>query len=277
MYKHVFGPVPSRRLGVSLGVDLVKPKSCNMNCIFCECGATPKLSTKRESFKDIKEVEEELKSVLKDITPDYITFSGSGEPTLSKDLGKIIKWIKANIDVKVCLITNGLLLKEDEVIEEILDVDLIIPTLNSVNNEVFHKINRPAENIDVAMLMEGLRKLSASSYKGKIYLETFIIEGLTDRKEDIEKMANFLQGIRFDKLQLNSLARRGAENWVKPASIECLKNVEKIFHENGIKNIEIVKEMKEIEKKLDIKKDLLENMKAKRAYSEEEIEKIFKK
>ena len=277
MYKHVFGPVPSRGLGVSLGVDLVKPKSCNMNCVFCECGATPKLSTKRESFKDIKEVEEELKSVLKDITPDYITFSGSGEPTLSKDLGKIIKWIKANTDVKVCLITNGLLLKENEVIEEILDVDLIIPTLNSVNNEVFHKINRPAENIDVAMVMEGLKKLSASSYKGKIYLETFIIEGLTDRKEDIEKMASFLQEIRFDKLQLNSLARRGAESWVKPASIECLKNVEKIFHENGIKNIEIVKEMKEIEKKLDIKKDLLENMKAKRAYSEEEIEKIFKK
>ena len=277
MYKHVFGPVPSRRLGVSLGVDLVKPKSCNMNCVFCECGATPKLSTKRESFKDIKEVEEELKSVLKDITPDYITFSGSGEPTLSKDLGKIIKWIKANTDVKVCLITNGLLLKENEVIEEILDVDLIIPTLNSVNNEVFHKINRPAENIDVAMVMEGLKKLSASSYKGKIYLETFIIEGLTDRKEDIEKMASFLQEIRFDKLQLNSLARRGAESWVKPASLECLKNVEKIFHENGIKNIEIVKEMKEIEKKLAIKKDLLENMKAKRAYSEEEIEKIFKK
>lgn len=277
MYKHVFGPVPSRRLGVSLGVDLVKPKSCNMNCVFCEYGATPKLSTKRESFKDIKEVEEELKSVLKDITPDYITFSGSGEPTLSKDLGKIIKWIKANTDVKVCLITNGLLLKENEVIEEILDVDLIIPTLNSVNNEVFHKINRPAENIDVAMVMEGLKKLSASSYKGKIYLETFIIEGLTDRKEDIEKMASFLQEIRFDKLQLNSLARRGAESWVKPASLECLKNVEKIFHENGIKNIEIVKEMKEIEKKLDIKKDLLENMKAKRAYSEEEIEKIFKK
>ena len=97
------------------------------------------------------------------------------------------------------------------------------------------------------------------------------------RKEDIEKMAKFLQKIRFDKLQLNSLARRGTESWVKPASIECLKNVEKIFHENGIKNVEIIKEMKEIEKKLDIKKDLLENMKAKREYSEEEIEKIFKK
>lgn len=277
MYKHIFGPVPSRRLGVSLGVDLVKPKSCNMNCVFCECGATPKLSTKRESFKDIKEIEKELESILKDVTPDYITFSGSGEPTLSKDLGKIVSWIKSNTDVKVCLITNGLLLKEDEVIDDILNVDLIIPTLNSVNNEVFHKINRPAENVDVSMIMEGLKKLSASNYKGKIYLETFIIEGLTDKKEDIEKMVRFLQGIRFDKLQLNSLARRGAESWVKPASIECLKNVEKIFHENGIKNVEIVKEMKEIEKKLDIKKDLLENMKAKRAYSEEEIKKIFKK
>lgn len=276
MYKHIFGPVPSRRLGVSLGVDLVKPKSCNMNCVFCECGATPKLAEKRESFKNIEEVENELKSVLKEITPDYITFSGAGEPTLSKDLGKIVKWIKQNTDIKVCLITNGLLLSKDEVIDEVLDVDLIIPTLNTINDAVFHKINRPDEKNNISMVMEGLKKLS-SRYKGKVYIETFIIEGLNDKKEDIEKMANFLKEIKFTKLQLNSLARRGTEKWVKPASIECLKKVEKIFCENGIKNIEIVKEMKEIEKKLDIKKDLFENMKQKREYSEAEIEKIFKK
>lgn len=276
MYKHIFGPVPSRRLGVSLGVDLVKPKSCNMNCVFCECGATPILAQKRESFKDVKEIEKELNSILKEIKPDYITFSGAGEPTLSKDLGEVINWIKQNTDIKVCLITNGLLLSENEVIDEILDADLIIPTLNSVNNTVFHKINRPAQTTNISMIMKGLKKLS-SRYKGKVYIESFIIEGLNDKKEDLEEMANFLKEIRFDKLQLNSLARKGTESWVKSASIECLNSVKKILCKNGIKNVEIIKNMKEIEKKLDIKEDLLENMKSKREYSEEEIEKIFKK
>ena len=261
MYKHVFGPVPSRRLGISLGVDLVKPKSCNMNCVFCECGATPKLAEQRESFKDIREVENEIKSVLKDVKPDYITFSGSGEPTLSKDLGEIINWIKDNTDVNVCLITNSLLLNNDEVIREVQRADLIIPTLNSVDDEIFHKINRPSKDIHVAMLMSGLRKLSAA-YKGEIFLETFIIEGLNDSEDHIKRMAEFLKTIRFTKIQLNSLARRGAESWVKPAPIEVLNNVKKIFVENGIENVEIVKELSERKEKIEMEEDLIENMKS---------------
>lgn len=275
MYKHVFGPVPSRRLGISLGVDLVKPKSCNMNCVFCECGATSKLAEKREIFKDIKEVEKEIKEVLKDVKPDYVTFSGSGEPTLSKDLGKIIDWIKDNTDVKVCLITNSLLLNNDEVIKEVQRADLIIPTLNSVEDDIFHKINRPSKDIHISMLMSGLQKLS-SVFKGEIYLETFIIEGLNDGKEHIKKMAEFLKTIKFSKIQLNSLARRGAESWVKPASIEALNNVKKIFEENGIENVEIVKELSERKEKLEMEEDLIENMKSIREYSEEEMKKIFK-
>lgn len=275
MYKHVFGPVPSRRLGISLGVDLVKPKSCNMNCVFCECGATPKLAEKRESFKDIREVENEIRSVLKDVKPDYITFSGNGEPTLSKDLGKIINWIKDNTDVKVCLITNSLLLNDDEVIKEVQRADLIIPTLNSVDDEIFHKINRPSNNIHISMLMSGLKKLSAV-YNGKVYLETFIIEGLNDGEDHIKRMAAFLKTIRFTKLQLNSLARRGAENWVKPASIEALNNVKRLFAENGIENVEIVKELSERKEKIEMEEDLIENMKSIREYSEEEMKKIFK-
>ena len=275
MYKHVFGPVPSRRLGISLGVDLVKPKSCNMNCVFCECGATPKLADKRESFKDIKEVESEIKSVLKDVKPDYITFSGSGEPTLSKDLGEIINWIKDNTDANVCLITNSLLLNDDEVINEVLRADLIIPTLNSVDDEIFHKINRPSKDIHISMVMSGLQKLSAV-YNGKIYLETFIIEGLNDGEEHIKKMAEFLKTIKFTKIQLNSLARKGAERWVKPASIKVLNSVKKIFIENGINNVEIVKEFSERKEKIEMEEDLIENMKSIREYSEEEMKKIFK-
>ena len=275
MYKHVFGPVPSRRLGISLGVDLVKPKSCNMNCVFCECGATPKLADKRESFKDIKEVESEIKSVLKDVKPDYITFSGSGEPTLSKDLGEIINWIKDNTDANVCLITNSLLLNDDEVINEVLRADLIIPTLNSVDDEIFHKINRPSKDIHISMVMSGLQKLSAV-YNGKIYLETFIIEGLNDGEEHIKKMAEFLKTIKFTKIQLNSLARKGAERWVKPASIKVLNSVKKIFIENGINNVEIVKELSERKEKIEMEEDLIENMKSIRESSEEEMKKIFK-
>lgn len=275
MYKHVFGPVPSRRLGISLGVDLVKPKSCNMNCVFCECGATPKLADKRESFKDIKEVESEIKSVLKDVKPDYITFSGSGEPTLSKDLGEIINWIKDNTDANVCLITNSLLLNDDEVINEVLRADLIIPTLNSVDDEIFHKINRPSKDIHISMVMSGLQKLSAV-YNGKIYLETFIIEGLNDGEEHIKKMAEFLKTIKFTKIQLNSLARKGAERWVKPASIKVLNSVKKIFIENRINNVEIVKELSERKEKIEMEEDLIENMKSIREYSEEEMKKIFK-
>ena len=275
MYKHVFGPVPSRRLGISLGVDLVKPKSCNMNCVFCECGATPKLADKREHFKDIKEVESEIKSVLKDVKPDYITFSGSGEPTLSKDLGEIINWIKDNTDANVCLITNSLLLNDDEVINEVLRADLIIPTSNSVDDEIFHKINRPSKDIHISMVMSGLQKLSAV-YNGKIYLETFIIEGLNDGEEHIKKMAEFLKTIKFTKIQLNSLARKGAERWVKPASIKVLNSVKKIFIENGINNVEIVKELSERKEKIEMEEDLIENMKSIREYSEEEMKKIFK-
>lgn len=275
MYKHVFGPVPSRRLGISLGVDLVKPKSCNMNCVFCECGATPKLADKRESFKDIKEVENEIKAVLKDVKPDYVTFSGSGEPTLSKDLGEIINWIKDNTDVSVCLITNSLLLNNDEVIKEVQRADLIIPTLNSVDDDIFHKINRPSKDIHISMIMSGLQKLSAV-FKGRIYLETFIIEGLNDGEEHIKRMAEFLRTIKFTKIQLNSLARRGTESWVKPASIEALNNVKKIFAENGIENVEIVKELSERKEKIEMEEDLIENMKSIREYSEEEMKKIFK-
>ena len=177
--------------------------------------------------------------------------------------------------MNVCLITNSLLLNNDEVIKEVQRADLIIPTLNSVDDEIFHKINRPSKDIHVSMLMSGLKKLSAS-YNGKVFLETFIIEGLNDSEDHIKRMAEFLKTIRFTKIQLNSLARRGAESWVKPASIEALNNVKRIFVENGIENVEIVKELSERKEKIEMEEDLIENMKSIREYSEEEMEKIFK-
>lgn len=274
MYRHVFGPVPSRRLGISLGVDLVVPKSCNMNCVFCECGATSKLINIRERFKNPEEIKDEIKRVLKEVKPDYITFSGSGEPTLSVDIGEIINWIKANSDVKVCVITNSLLLKDMAVVNELKNADLIIPTLNSVDELIFKKINRASFETSIEDVKEGLRNLS-SNYDGKIYLETFIIEGVNDSDEHTDAMARFIKTLRIDKLQLNSLDRTGAENWVTPASKETLERIKKRYIEDGIVNVEIIGKLKEVKEKLVANENLIKNMEEKRKYTSEELKTIY--
>ena len=264
MYKHVFGPVPSRRLGISLGVDLVVSKSCNLNCIFCECGATKKIQLERQRFKDMNEILEEISTVLKDIQPDYITFSGSGEPTLSLDLGNISRAIKEDLKYqgKICLITNSLLLADENLMKELEYIDLIVPTLNTLTQDIFEKIVRPDYRTSVEEIRKGFINLNKSKYKGKIWIEIFILEN-----------------IRYDKIQLNTIDRVGAERDLKAISFEKISRAKKILEENGLNNIEIIKSLGELEedKKIQVNQELLDNMKQKRLYQEEEINKIFKK
>ena len=283
MYKHVFGPVPSRRLGVSLGVDLVVSKSCNLNCIFCECGATKKIQLKRQRFKDMNEILDEIQSVLKVIKPDYITFSGSGEPTLSLDLGNISKAIKEDLKYKgkICLITNSLLLANEQVTKELEYIDLIVPTLNTLNQDIFEKIVRPDYRTSVDEIRKGFINLNNSNYKGKIWIEIFILENINDNKENFIEIANFLnsENIRYDKIQLNTIDRVGAERDLKAISYDKIFKAKEILEENGLHNIEIIKSLSELEEnqKIQINQELLYNMKQKRLYQEEEINKIFKK
>ena len=283
MYKHVFGPVPSRRLGVSLGVDLVVSKSCNLNCIFCECGATKKLQLERQRFKDMNEILIEIQSVLKDIKPDYITFSGSGEPTLSLDLGNISKAIKEDLKYKgkICLITNSLLLANEQVIKELEYIDLIVPTLNTLKQDIFEKIVRPDYRTSVDEIKKGFINLNNSNYKGKIWIEIFILENINDSEENFIEIANFLnsENIRYDKIQLNTIDRVGAERDLKAISFDKILKAKRILEENGLHNIEIIKSLNELEEnqKIQVNQELLDNMKQKRLYQEEEINKIFKK
>ena len=283
MYKHVFGPVPSRRLGVSLGVDLVVSKSCNLNCIFCECGATKKIQLERQRFKNMNEILNEIQSVLKDIKPDYITFSGSGEPTLSLDLGNISKAIKEDLKYKgkICLITNSLLLADKQVINELEYIDLIIPTLNTLKQDIFEKIVRPDYRTSVDEIRKGFINLNNSNYKGKIWIEIFILENINDNKENFIEIANFLnsENIRYDKIQLNTIDRVGAERDLKAISFDKILKAKKILEEYGLHDIEIIKSLNELDesKKILINQELLDNMKQKRLYQEEEIDKIFKK
>ena len=283
MYKHVFGPVPSRRLGVSLGVDLVVSKSCNLNCIFCECGATKKIQLERQRFKDMNEILNEIQSVLKDIKPDYITFSGSGEPTLSLDLGNISKAIKEDLKYKgkICLITNSLLLANEQVIKELEYIDLIVPTLNTLNQDIFEKIVRPDYKTSVEEIKKGFINLNNSNYKGKIWIEIFILENINDSEENFIEIANFLnsENIRYDKIQLNTIDRVGAERDLKAISFDKILKAKRILEENELHNIEIIKSLNELEEnqKIQVNQELLDNMKQKRLYQEEEINKIFKK
>ena len=283
MYKHVFGPVPSRRLGISLGVDLVVSKSCNLNCIFCECGATKKIQLERQRFKDMNEILEEISTVLKDIKPDYITFSGSGEPTLSLDLGNISKAIKEDLKYqgKICLITNSLLLADENLMKELEYIDLIVPTLNTLTQDIFEKIVRPDYRTSVEEIRKGFINLNKSNYKGKIWIEIFILENINDSDKNFVDIANFLksENIRYDKIQLNTIDRVGAERDLKAISFEKISRAKKILEENGLNNIEIIKSLGELEedKKIQVNQELLDNMKQKRLYQEEEINKIFKK
>ena len=283
MYKHVFGPVPSRRLGISLGVDLVVSKSCNLNCIFCECGATKKIQLERQRFKDMNEILNEIQSVLKDIKPDYITFSGSGEPTLSLDLGNISKAIKEDLKYKgkICLITNSLLLANQEVIKELEYIDLIVPTLNTLKQDIFEKIVRPDYRTSVDEIKKGFINLNNSNYKGKIWIEIFILENINDSEENFIEIADFLnsENIRYDKIQLNTIDRVGAERDLKAISFDKILKTKRILEENGLHNIEIIKSLNELEEnqKIQVNQELLDNMKQKRLYQEEEINKIFKK
>ena len=283
MYKHVFGPVPSRRLGISLGVDLVVSKSCNLNCIFCECGATKKIQLERKRFKDMNEILEEISTVLKDIQPDYITFSGSGEPTLSLDLGNISKAIKEDLKYqgKICLITNSLLLADENLMKELEYIDLIVPTLNTLTQDIFEKIVRPDYRTSVEEIRKGFINLNKSKYKGKIWIEIFILENVNDSDKNFVDIANFLksENIRYDKIQLNTIDRVGAERDLKAISFEKISRAKKILEENGLNNIEIIKSLGELEedKKIQVNQELLDNMKQKRLYQEEEINKIFKK
>ena len=276
MYKYLFGPVPSRRLGISLGLDLVAPKTCNMNCVFCECGVTRDLVTERKSYIDIEEAKKEILDILKTVKPDCITFSGDGEPTLSSDLGEMINWIKDNTDVNVVVITNSGLLHDKKVRDEINRADIVIPTLNSVNEITMKKINRPKATIKMDEIKEGIKALG-NEFKGKIYLETFIIEGINDSLEELDGLYDFLKDVNYTKLQLNRLDRPGTEKWVQPASFERLDFIKKYLEEKGLHDIEILGKFHIADnEKIEKNDELVENMKAKRVYSQEELNAIYK-
>lgn len=205
--KHVFGPVPSRRLGFSLGVDLVVPKTCTLDCIYCELGPTTDRTVRRASYVDVEGVLEEVRRRLGEQPKvDFVTISGSGEPTLNVDLARFISGIRDMTTTPIAVLTNGTLMTDPDVRRALMGADVVVPSMDAVSPEVFRAINRPDPSLDPSEIITALEQFS-SEFDGEIWLEIVFVRGLNDTPEEIALMKEAVQRIRPTKVQLNTVVR----------------------------------------------------------------------
>lgn len=214
---YVFGPVPSRRLGRSLGVDLVPFKTCSYDCIYCQLGRTTNKTVERREYVPAKDVLEEIRRKLavisdKGVRPDYITLSGSGEPTLHSRIGDVIAGIKELTDIPVAVLTNGSLLWQADLVEELQQADLLIPSLDAGDAKLFAHVNRPHESISFDKMVHGLVEFRGR-FRGEIYLEVFLLAGVTGIDAEVRKIAGLAERIHPDRVQLNTAVRPTAEDF----------------------------------------------------------------
>jgi wyosine [tRNA(Phe)-imidazoG37] synthetase (radical SAM superfamily) len=229
-YSCLFGPVQSRRLGVSLGVDMVRAKICPLNCVYCECGPTTSLTLKRKEYVPSEKIIRELKTFLEK-TPslDYITFGGSGEPTLNTGIGRVVRYLKKHFPrYRLALLTNGTLFYLPEVRKECADFDLVLPNLDAVSKDMFTKINRPHSGLDNTAVIKGL-SIFKKEFKGAVWLEIFIVPGFNDTPRELQALADAARTINPDRVQLNTLDRPGVCKWVRPATVNELRSISGIF------------------------------------------------
>jgi wyosine [tRNA(Phe)-imidazoG37] synthetase (radical SAM superfamily) len=219
---HVFGPVPSRRLGRSLGVDLVPYKTCTYDCVYCQLGQTTDKTLTRREYVPSGEVLRELESALQaGPSPDYVTLSGSGEPTLFTPLGGLIRGIKGLTDVPVAVLTNGSLLWLPEVRRAAAEADVVAPSLDAGDAAHFELVNRPHPGISFADMVAGLIQFNCE-FRGQLWLEVFLLSGLTAGAEHVREIAATVAQIKPDRVHLNTIVRPPAEPWVQAASPEEL-------------------------------------------------------
>ena len=228
-YRHLYGPVPSRRLGRSLGIDLVPHKICTYDCIYCQIGKTTKWTLARREYAPVKEVLKEVKAFLSEDVPfDHFSLSGSGEPTLHSRIRPIIEGIKGMSSVPVAVITNGSLLYMKTVREDLLQADVVLPSLDAVSSETFEKINRPHEKLDVAKVIEGMVEFR-KVYRGQIWLEILFCRGVNDGQGELLKMKEAVERIEPDLIHLNTVVRPPSETWVTPLSRGEMEEIQTFF------------------------------------------------
>ncbi len=230
--KFVFGPVLSRRLGRSLGVDPVPLKTCTYDCVYCQLGRTKEKTSSRGAYVSPSEITKELEQVLREVEADYITISGSGEPTLNSRIGELISEIKKTTGTPVCVITNSSTLSSEEVRKQLLKADLVVPSLDAGDSETFRKINRPDESVDFESMAEGLVKF-AEAFKGSLWLEIMIVEGINDSDDAVRKFIPLIERINPDRIQINTVVRPPAYGDIKGAGKEKLRRIKELLGEKA--------------------------------------------
>lgn len=238
MYKYLFGPVPSRRLGMSLGVDLVPRKVCSLDCVYCEVGKTTNLTLERKEYIPFAKIVQELTHYFaNNPDPDYITFSGSGEPTLNSRIGAVIAFIKQHkAKIPIAVLTNGTLLHDRQVRDEIKAADVVLPSLDAATEEIFKKINRPPATLPFKKYLQGLADFR-SEFTGKIWLEVFILPGYNDSDNELMELKKAILKINPDSVQINTLDRPGTETNLRAATRAELRRVVDLLQ---LKNVEII-------------------------------------
>jgi wyosine [tRNA(Phe)-imidazoG37] synthetase (radical SAM superfamily) len=225
MGDYTYGPVPSRRLGRSLGVDLVPAKTCNLNCIYCQLGRTEHTTLQRAEYAPVEAVVAEVLSRLRDgPRPDYVTLAGSGEPTLHLRFGDVAAGIKAGSDVPIALLTNGALFYLPEVRSACGAIDLVLPTLDAGDEETFQRINRPHPGLTLERVVAGLAQFRRE-FAGQMWLEVFLIEGINTSDEQVARIRERVDRIGPHRVQLNTAVRPPAETDVRVPSAQRLEEI----------------------------------------------------
>lgn len=247
MYKYLFGPVPSRRLGISLGVDLVTHKICSLDCIYCECGKTTLLTVERQEYVPVTDVMKELAAYFStNPDPDFITFSGSGEPCLNSRIGDVIDFIKKiKPQVAIAVLTNGTLLKDPEVRKALLGADLVMPSLDAASAKALATINRPHPSIDMEKYIHGIAAFR-QEFKKKLALEIFILPGCNDTPEELKALKGAVERINPDLVQLNTLDRPGVISNLSAATRDELEKIAIFFKPFKVEVIAAAPKRKEL-------------------------------
>lgn len=224
--KYTYGPVPSRRLGLSLGVDLVPKKICTYDCIYCQIGRPTLQTVERKQYVPARSILRDVEQSLQEWGDkiDYIAISGSGEPTLNSAIGEVIQGIKKLTAIPVAVITNSSLMHLKEVRQALLGADCVMPSLDAVAPSVFQTINRPLPSLEIEQIIQGLAAFRGE-YKGQIWLEILLCRGVNDAGEEIERMRQAIHIIRPDKVQLNTVVRPGVEDYAAALSADHMEEI----------------------------------------------------
>lgn len=221
--KIVYGPVPSRRLGRSLGIDLIPYKTCSFDCIYCQLGPTPKTTIRRRAYTLPEEVVSAVRGRLEKGThADFLTLSGSGEPTLELNLGEILRALRREFSQRIAVLTNSSLLHMKSVREALSSAHVVLPSLDGWKEDTFQKVNRPHPSVSLEKVLLGLKKLRGE-FKGEIWLEVLLVEGINDDPRDIPLLLAVLQDIAPDRIQINTVTRPPSLAWVRPPKRERLE------------------------------------------------------